>query len=370
MMNKMWAIVFLALPLVGAAYSFWRIWHILPVPNVYKYIVSAVLAMAVFWFFANFVIFDIDRWPMPVARASYETGNSTIFILLYTVILFLVLDLGRLAHIVPKSFLLDSWKGTLTVVGFLLVTFTYGYFNYLHKVRVALDMPTSKQVEKTKTIVMVSDMHIGYHNNRREIGTWIDKINNEKPDLILIGGDIIDGHLRPIIDEDMAEEFRRLNAPVYACLGNHEYYGGEKEAEKFYRDAGIVLLKDQAITVQGINIIGRDDRSNLRRKHLKELTEGLDMSRYTILLDHQPYHLEQAEQEGIDFQLSGHTHYGQVWPVSWIEDAIYENAYGSLWKGNTQYYVTSGIGIWGAKFRIGTQSEYVVGTLAPRRVTK
>lgn len=84
---------------------------------------------------------------------------------------------------------------------------------------------------------------------------------------------------------------------------------------------------------------------------------------YTILLDHQPYNLSEAEKQGVDFQLSGHTHYGQVWPIGWIEDAIYENAYGPLQKGNTQYYVSSGIGIWGGKFRIGSQSEYVVGKI-------
>ena len=88
---------------------------------------------------------------------------------------------------------------------------------------------------------------------------------------------------------------------------------------------------------------------------------------FTIVLDHEPYHLEEAQQNGIDFQFSGHTHYGQVWPLSWIEDALYEDAFGPLKKGNTQYYVTSGMGIWGAKFRIGTRSEYVVLDLIPQK---
>lgn len=100
-----------------------------------------------------------------------------------------------------------------------------------------------------------------------------------------------------------------------------------------------------------------------KRCSLKDLTGHLDMRKFTILLDHQPYHLEQAEEAGIDFQLSGHTHYGQMWPINWIEDVIYEKAYGALTKGNTQYYISSGIGIWGAKFRLGTQSEYVVAQL-------
>jgi predicted MPP superfamily phosphohydrolase len=91
--------------------------------------------------------------------------------------------------------------------------------------------------------------------------------------------------------------------------------------------------------------------------------QGVDMSRYTILLDHQPCHLEEAECAMIDFQFSGHTHRGQIWPISWITDAVYEDAFGPLQKSGTQYYVSSGIGIWGGKFRIGTRSEYIVGRL-------
>ena len=82
------------------------------------------------------------------------------------------------------------------------------------------------------------------------------------------------------------------------------------------------------------------------------------------------YHLEEAEQCGIDFQLSGHTHRGQIWPVSWITDALYECSWGSHQRGNTRYYVSSGLGVWGAKFRIGTQSEYVVAKLNGERRTE
>ena len=83
-------------------------------------------------------------------------------------------------------------------------------------------------------------------------------------------------------------------------------------------------------------------------------------SSFLILLDHQPYHLEQAERQHIDFQFSGHTHHGQVWPISWITESIYECAFGAHKRGHTNYYVSSGLGIWGGKFRIGTRSEYVV----------
>ncbi len=107
-------------------------------------------------------------------------------------------------------------------------------------------------------------------------------------------------------------------------------------------------------------IIGRDDATNMRRKPVDDLAATADQSQFTILLDHQPHHLEKTEKAGIDFQFSGHTHRGQVWPISWITDAIYECSWGSHQRGNTRYYVSSGIGIWGGMFRIGTRSEYVV----------
>ena len=94
------------------------------------------------------------------------------------------------------------------------------------------------------------------------------------------------------------------------------------------------------------------------RKPLSELSDGADG--FTILLDHQPHHLEEAEEAGVDFQFSGHTHRGQVWPVSWVTDALFEKSWGHYQRGNTRYYISSGLGIWGPKIRVGTRSEYLV----------
>ena len=362
-MNKMWLIAFLMLPLVGITYVSWRTWNILPLANTYKYVVVGLLLLCFLLFFTNLNFFHTDRLPMPVASAFYEIGTSSLFILLYLVMLYLLLDLGQAVHLVPHSFLYHSWKGTFAVLAIMVSVFTYGYFHYMDKQRITLDMPTSKKLERPLKIVMASDLHIGYHNRVDELNRWVDLINRENPDLILIAGDIIDGRIRPLQEQNMAASFHRLKAPVVACLGNHEYYTGVRSSFNFYKAAGIQLLCDTAITLKGINIIGRDDRTDPRRQTVQALTTPLDMNRYTILLDHQPYHLEEAEQAGIDFQLSGHTHYGQVWPVSWITDAIYEDAFGPLQKGRTQYYVSSGLGIWGGKFRIGTRSEYIVATL-------
>ena len=304
-----------------------------------------------------------DKMPMPLATAVYEIGTSSIFILLYLFMLFVVLDLGRLVHLISRTLLYNNWWVTGGIAFFMIALFVYGHLHYKHKVREELTLKSEK-VSKPVKLVMVSDLHLGYHNQREEFHRWVDLINAEKPDLILIAGDIIDGSMRPLKDQKMYEEFHRLSAPIYACLGNHEYYSGEPDAQQFYRDANIHLLQDSATVVGDLCIIGRDDRTNIHRKSLGKIMEEnsflITHSSFLILLDHQPYHLEQAERQHIDFQFSGHTHHGQVWPISWITESIYECAFGAHKRGHTNYYVSSGLGIWGGKFRIGTRSEYVV----------
>lgn len=355
-------IAFLILPFAGLTYACWHIYQLLPFTAVWRWTAVAVAVLTFLSIFLNFTR-TIDRLPMPLATAIYEVGNSSIFVLLYLVMLFLLLDLGRLVRLVPQGWLHANGTVSLAVAVVMVGLFVYGNLHYRHKVRRTLELTTAKPLDKELRIVMLSDLHLGYHNRRAELARWVDIINREHPDIILIGGDIIDISVRPLLHDDMAAELRRLEAPVYACLGNHEYYTGEPLAQQFYRDAGIHLLRDSVATALGLTIVGRDDRTNTHRKNLNVLMQQADRSRYTILLDHQPYHLEQAERAKVDFQFSGHTHHGQVWPVSWITQTLYECAFGSYQRGATRYYVSSGMGIWGGKFRIGTCSEYVVATL-------
>ena len=361
----MWMIVFWVLPLVAIVYLAWHIWMILPFSGWWK---TAIIVLGVCSFLLLFlsVARKFDTLPLSLAQWSYEIGTSSIMVMLYLVMLFLVLDLGRLMHLVPRSLVYHNWQSALAIFVMIFGIFLYGNLHYKNKVRVPLDLKSSKPLPREYRVVMLSDLHLGYHNPRQEFARWVDMINAEKPDFILIAGDIIDGSMRPLLEEKMAEEFHRLKAPVYACLGNHEYYAGEPRAQQFYKDAGIHLLIDEAATIDSsIVIVGRDDRTNMRRKPVKDLVNGLVnvQSPYIIVLDHQPYNLDRSEAAGVDFQLSGHTHRGQVWPISWITDHIYECSWGSHQRGSTQYYVSSGIGIWGGKFRIGTQSEYVVATI-------
>lgn len=358
----MWFLTFTLLPLSALAYIGWHIWCLLPLSWIWKLLILILMTGAFLLLFTG-IMRTTDRMPMPIAIAAYEIGTSSLIILLYLFMLFLVLDLGRLLHLVPRTLLYNNWWTAGGIALGMFVVFLYGNLHYQHKHREELQLTTQKQIAKPLKLVMMSDMHIGYHNRRSGLHRWVDMINAEQPDLILIAGDIIDGSMRPLIEQQMHEEFRRLKAPVYACIGNHEYYSGEPRARQFYKDAGIHLLQDSCTVVGDLCIIGRDDRTNMHRDSLGVLMKKADRSKYCILLDHQPYHLDQAERQQVDFQFSGHTHHGQVWPISWITEHVYECAFGPHQRGRTQYYVSSGLGIWGGKFRIGTRSEYVVVTL-------
>ena len=355
-------IVFALLPLSALVYVCWHIWYLLPLSWVWKVLILALLVGAFMMLFAS-VFRTTDRLPMPLAICVYETGTSSVIVLLYLFMLFLALDLARLVRLVPHSWLYHNWYMAGGIAVFLFGLFLYGNLNYQHKLRREIHLTTDKQMAKPIKLVLLSDLHIGYHNRREELHRWVEMINAEQPDMILIAGDIIDGSMRPILEQKMHEEFLRLRAPIYACIGNHEYYSGEPRAKQFYQEAGINLLQDSCATVGDLCIIGRDDRTNRHRASLGQIMQKADRTRYCILLEHQPFHLEQAERQQIDLQFSGHTHYGQVWPISWVTDAMYECAYGQHQRSETHYYVSSGLGIWGGKYRIGTRSEYVVVTV-------
>ena len=322
-------IVIFLIFLATAAYVAWHLWRLTPGTWVVKSIVAGLFLI---WMALAFASIGLRKnASIGAITALYEVGHPWMIAYLYLLIAFILADIGRLVGL---------------------------GIHYKHKFREELTIKTDKPLEKPLTVVLASDLHLGYSNRRPELARWIDLINAEDPDLVLFGGDIVDIQLRPLLDGDYASEFARIKAPMYTVLGNHEYISQEEEAEKFLSAAGITLLRDSVARVGDITIIGRDDRSNPGRKALSELADSLNG--FTVLLDHQPFHLEEAEDAGIDFQFSGHTHRGQVWPLSWVTDAMYEKSWGHHTRGNTRYYVSSGLGIWGPKIRIGTRSEYLV----------
>jgi len=190
-------------------------------------------------------------------------------------------------------------------------------------------------------------------------------INDLKPDIILIAGDLMDNSVRLLNAEHLEDEINRMQAPlgVYACLGNHDYRseGGIEDYLDFLKRTKINLLIDNVAYIDNsFWVIGRNDRTVKSRMSLKNLVAETNKSEPVFLLDHQPYHLEVAEAAGIDFQLSGHTHNGQLFPGNLIVNKIYEVGHGYKQKGNLHVYVSSGLGIWGPLFRIRTESEIAV----------
>ena len=345
-------------------YIFFRLWHLIPPFPANKIILVSV---AVIMLALPFITLGLgNHFPLPVTSIMYRVGTSWIMIMLYLVIFFLVLDLIRITGIAPLNrFMFNSWAGFSMLTLIFVVWMTAGNMNYHHKKRVELTIRTNKNTipNKPLKIVAIADLHLGYGIGTEEFRSWVKLINNEKPDVVLIAGDAIDNSLKPMYEKKFADIFREIktNHGIFMVPGNHEYIANINKSIDFLTQVGVTVLKDSVVIVdQSYYLVGRDDRSNSNRKTISELTASLDPSKPIILLDHQPYHFDEVEKNHIDLFFAGHTHNGQVWPISLITKAMYEISHGYLKKGDTHFYVTSGIGIWGGKFRIGSCSEYVV----------
>ena len=166
-------LVFWVLPLFALVYVAWHMWTILPLAAIWKTLVIVVGVSCFLMLFLS-VARKFDSLPLPLAQLSYEIGTSSIIVLLYLVILFLVLDLGRLVHLVPKSLLYHNWYASAGIFVLLFGIFLYGNFHYYNKVRVPLVLKSSKPLPKAYKVVMASDLHLGYHNPRKELARWVD----------------------------------------------------------------------------------------------------------------------------------------------------------------------------------------------------
>lgn len=360
-------IILLSLFLGANIYVVYRLWHLMPPSTVGRTILVAAGVVAVACCFLYFAMGDgVQYW---IKAAVYRIGISWLIIIIYVVIAFLLMDILRLTRLVPMPWMTTgSWTALGVFVAAVTLLMGIGNIVYHNKKRVGIDLSVDKVTGfgQPIKILAVSDLHLGYGIGAKEFGRWVEMINAEKPDVILIAGDAIDTEVEPLRDRGFAAQFRRLDAKwgVYAVPGNHEYIAGFDKSLTFMQEAGVTVLRDSAALIaDAFYVVGRDDRRNDNRPPLDALVSPLDRSKPIIVLDHQPVDLEEACRAGADFQFSGHTHYGQVWPISWITRAIFEQPHGYLCKGRTQYWISSGLGIWGGKFRLGTRSEYVVISL-------
>jgi predicted MPP superfamily phosphohydrolase len=217
-------------------------------------------------------------------------------------------------------------------------------------------------------IAAVSDIHLGSIIRKRSMVKLSDILQELKPDVVFLLGDIIDGELGPVLRGDLLKYFRipETTDGLFAITGNHEFIGGAGRTIPYIESKGIRVLKDEIVVLPGgIRVAGRLDRDSRRysragRKPLKELIQGTDSSKPLIVLDHQPVNLGEAVDAGADLQLSGHTHNGQFWPLNYFTRAIFEVSYGYRQIRNTQVIVSSGFGIWGPRIRSASRSEILL----------
>jgi len=303
-----------------------------------------------------------DRFPFAVSSVMYRVGASWVVVMMYLIIIFLVLDLIRITGLLPLNrFMFGSWAGFGILFLFVATLMTAGYVNFQNKKRVELTLNIDKETTPMK-LVAISDLHLGYGTGTKEFRRWVELINREEPDIVLIAGDAICFGVKPLYDRNFADIFREIKSKhgTFLALGNHEYMPDVNKSLEFFKKAGVTVLRDTAVLVNNaFYIAGRDDRTNRQRKTIAELTASLDKSKPIILLDHQPFYFDEVAENDIDLYIAGHTHNGQVFPVTWITRAIYELSHGYQQRGNTHFYVTSGIGSW-VKFSIGSRQEYVV----------
>lgn len=350
----------IGLYLIANVYIYWRGGQAL---STYPTGVKVLLSL-LYWGGALSLIFTFlvrrSGISMKLLSFTHEVGSSWLIFTLYMTLLLIVFDIIKLLY---KPFT----YGFLLAFALTLCVLSYGYYNYKNPKTKEYTLNVSKQAEVSSLrIVAISDIHLGVGTGKAALSKYVDTINKLNPDLILISGDLIDNDVQPLIEEHMNEDINSLTASygVFMVPGNHEYIAGINESVKFINSTSIHLLRDSTITLpNGIQLIGRDDRHNHKRLPLSELSKQADASKPIILLDHQPYELDQAVNAGVDLQVSGHTHRGQVWPLSLLTDYLFELSYGYEKRQNTHLYVSSGLSLWGPPFRIGTDSEIVVFNL-------
>lgn len=342
--------------------SVWRMW--------YSYI---------FWFLAlsYFSARILERFALSwFTDGLVWVGSFWLGAMAYLIVILLTVDLVRLINfIIPffPDFITRDYQLTKQVTFYVIVSIV---FLTLIISRINQAFPQIKTLELTipqksslndLNVVLASDIHLGTIICNSHFQRIVDKINSLNPDVVLFAGDIVDEDVGPVIRDNLGETLKLIKPKygVYGVTGNHEFYGGVEPSCKYLSDHGVVMLQDSAVKiVDAFTIIGREDITleqghTKRRKKLSELMQSVDPTLPIILMDHQPMRLHEAEENGVDLQLSGHTHHGQLWPFNYISQAIYEVSWGYKKKGNTHIYVSCGVGTWGPPMRSGNRPEVV-----------
>jgi uncharacterized protein len=304
------------------------------------------------------------RYTNAALRAFYRAASVWVglltFLFLATVFSWIIFGVAWLAR-------LDvGFHRTVELLfGAALVTGLYGVFNanWMRITRTTVRLANLPLAWRGRRAALISDVHLGHVRNGSFFRRIVAKILREEPDTIFIAGDLYDG---TAIDAGRAAE--PLNAltarhGVYFVAGNHEQFGDDSKYLRAIAAAGVRVLSNEKVEVDGLQIVGVAYRNATQEGHLASVLHGirLDRNRASILLTHAPDYPEIAEAAGVSLQLSGHTLLGQFIPWSWMARRIYRQfVYGLSRIGKMQVFTSSGAGTWGPPLRLGSSPEIVM----------
>jgi len=368
-------VIVITVNLLVNLYIFSRTRAVFPVSNAGWWVAFILFWLVAFAYAAG--RFTERAGPMWLAEPFVRVGSWWLGAMLYLTLLFLLADIVRginglfhLSEVFRFSWLSGKGRSVVLVVYSLTAMILFaGYINakspIVRRVAFQISKPLPGGVLKA---VLVSDLHLGMMITNGRLEKMVNMVNRENADMVLLAGDVFDEDLGPVIQNNMGDRLKNLQARygVFAVLGNHEFYGDAAAAHTYLEEHNITVLRDSiAILPNGISIIGREDLTSENmygtpRKSLEDLLAETDTGHPVIMLDHQPYKLWETAAQKIDLQVSGHTHHGQMWPFNFITKAIFEISRGYGKINNTHFYISSGYGTWGPPVRTNSRPEVVV----------
>ncbi|WP_418961466.1 metallophosphoesterase [Streptomyces tritici] len=247
---------------------------------------------------------------------------------------------------------------------------TYGVLRGPRLKRVTVPLAKLPRAVHGYRIAVVSDVHLGPILGRAHTQRIVDTINSAQPDLIAVVGDLVDGSVENL--GPAAEPLAQLRARhgSFFVTGNHEYFSGADAWVDHVRELGLHPLRNARVEIDGFDLAGVDDVAGEREGQGPDFVRALgdrDRSRAAVLLAHQPIVIHDAVEHGVDLQLSGHTHGGQLWPGNLLADLANPTLAGLERYGDTQLYVSRGAGAWGPPVRVGAPSDITVVQLASKQ---
>jgi uncharacterized protein len=290
---------------------------------------------------------------------------------LYVFLLVLLLDIFLLLNLLLKIVPFQKIKsekfrriGLPVIISISMLVVAAGIinFNTIRASEYSISIPAKSSGLKNLKIAFVADFHLNNKVSSHFVARFKRKIYEIKPDLMVFGGDLIEGDRGDGNLDSFARQIAKIVTKygVYGVLGNHEHYSGQEKGS-FYTDAGIKLLADTAIILNGsFTLAGRKDSHFADRKSLNDVIDLCVDSLPIFLVDHRPTEISEVSRSGADIQLSGHTHNGQLFPINFITRRVYPLSWGYRKIGNTHFFVTSGIRLWGPPVRTTGKSEIMV----------